>query len=152
MDNIGNVQNADAAIINRYTGEVRVLRAYYYSRLAMLYGDVPLVTTTLSLPESKAVTREPVSNVWDFISKELTEAAAQLPNAYTAATDKGRVTKATAFAVKARAMLHAGRFQEAADAASLVMAMPEYGLYPTYKSLSRQRQKAIKKLFSMFSS
>lgn len=135
LANVGDVQNANAALMARMTGEVRVLRAYYYSRLASLFGDVPLVTEQLSLIDAKSVTRTPVSQVWDFISNELTQAADALPNVYTAATDKGRVTKAAALALKARSALYAGRYQEAADAAALVKAMPEYGLFPTYKTL-----------------
>jgi hypothetical protein len=135
LANVGSVTGADPALITRLTGEVRALRAHYYARLAMLFGDVPLITEPISLPDSRSVTRTPVSQVWDFVSTEFTQAADVLPNVYSAATDKGRVTKAAALGLKSRAMLYAGRYQEAADAAQLVMAMPEYGLYPTYKTL-----------------
>ncbi|MEJ0033494.1 MAG: RagB/SusD family nutrient uptake outer membrane protein [Bacteroidota bacterium] len=132
MDNVGNIQGANAANITRLTGEVRVLRAYFYSRLVALFGDVAIVTTSLDLEQGRSVSRNTASEVYDFISKELTEAADQLP---VTAPDKGRVSKATALGLNARAMLYAGRFQDAANAAQAVMAMTQYGLYPTYATM-----------------
>lgn len=132
LGNVDRVTTTNTALINRLKGEVRVLRAYFYIQLAFLYGDVPLVITELSLEESKAVTRTPVSEVWDFISTELTEGAALLP---TTQTEKGRVTKGTALSLKARAMLYAGRYQAAADASSAVMTLGVYNIFPSYKNL-----------------
>lgn len=132
LDNVERVQTTNTALIDRLKGEVRTLRAFYYTYLAFLYGDVPLVTTEITLEESKALTRTPVSEVWNFISTELTEAAALLPNTQT---DKGRVTKGTALALKSRAMLYAKRYQEAADAAQAVMDLNVYSIIPSYKDL-----------------
>jgi hypothetical protein len=132
--NVDLIAVRDQDLINRLKGEVRALRAYYYTELAALWGDVPLVTTETSLEESRNLTRTPVSEVWDFISEELTEAASILPVTYGAA-DKGRLTKGAALAMNARAMLYAGRFDDAADAAKLVMDLEVYDLYPSYKGL-----------------
>jgi hypothetical protein len=132
LSHIGQVQATDTALIARLTAEVRTLRAYFYIRLASLFGDVPLVTKELSLEESKKLTRTPVSQVWDFISKELSDAADHLP---LTQKDKGRITKGAALALKARAMLYAGRYQEAADAADMVIKSGVYSLYPSYQDL-----------------
>ncbi|HEX5555254.1 MAG TPA: RagB/SusD family nutrient uptake outer membrane protein [Chitinophagaceae bacterium] len=132
LSHVDQVQTTDTALIHRLKGEVRVLRAYFYIRLASLYGDVPLVTTEITLDESKKLTRTPVSQVWDFISKELADAAAGLP---LTQKDKGRITKGAALALQARAMLYAGRYQDAADAAGQVMDLKIYHLYPSYKNL-----------------
>src|SRR5690606_16080657 len=59
-------------------------------------------------------------------------AAAVLP---TTQADKGRVTKGTALGLKARYMLYAGRYQEAADAADAVMDLGVHDLFPSYESL-----------------
>jgi hypothetical protein len=130
--NVDRVETKDPALIPRLKGEVKVIRAYLYTRLAALFGDVPLVTTEISLDESKNLERTPVSEVWDFISSELSEAADALP---LTQKDVGRITKGAALALKARAMLWAGRYQEAADAASAVMGLNVYSLYPSYKDL-----------------
>lgn len=130
--NVDKVETKDEAKISRLKGEVKVLRAYLYIKLASLYGDVPLVTSEITLEESKNLTRTPVAEVWDFIAKELSEAANMLP---VAQTEKGRVTKGAALALKARAMLYAQRYQEAATAAKEVMDLGVYGIYPAYEKL-----------------
>ncbi|WP_340382648.1 RagB/SusD family nutrient uptake outer membrane protein [Daejeonella sp.] len=132
MANVDRVQTTNTGLINRLKGEVRVLRAYYYITLAAIYGDVPLVTTEITLEESKQLTRTPVAKVWDFISTEMTEAAALLPNTQT---EKGRITKGAALGLKARAMLYAGRNTEAAAAAKQVMDLNVYNIYSSYEKL-----------------
>lgn len=132
LANVDLVATTNTALINRLKGEVRTLRAYYYAQLAFLFGDVPLVTTELTLAESRLLTRTPVAQVWDFVSTEFTQAADLLPPTQT---EKGRVTKGTALSLKARYMLYAGRYQEAADAASAVMGLNVYSILPSYKNL-----------------
>ncbi|MGN6193753.1 MAG: RagB/SusD family nutrient uptake outer membrane protein [Ginsengibacter sp.] len=132
LTHVDEIQTSDTAHINELKGEVRALRAYFYIRLAFLFGDVPIVKTEITLEESKNLTRDPVSAVWDFISTELTESAKLLP---VTQKDKGRMTKGAALGLKARAMLFAGRYQEAADAAQAVMDLHVYQLYPSYKNL-----------------
>ncbi|MDQ6480601.1 RagB/SusD family nutrient uptake outer membrane protein [Dyadobacter sp. LHD-138] len=132
LANVDKISVADKVKMDRLKGEVRTLRAYFYTKLAMLYGDVPLVITNMTVEESRMLTRTPVAQVWDFISKEYTESAALLP---TSQTDKGRVTKGTALALNARALLYAGRFKEAAVAAKQVMDLNVYNLYPSYENL-----------------
>lgn len=132
LQNVDKVQTTNPALIDRLKGEVRVLRAYFYIRLASLYGNVPLITTELTLAEGKQVTRADVNQVWDFISTELTEASAQLP---LTQTEKGRVTKGAALGLKARAMLYAKRYQDAADAANAVMGLATYSITNSYQNL-----------------
>lgn len=118
----------------RLEAEARFIRAFLYARLVMLYGDVPLVTHTLTLEESKQVTRAPADEVWDYISSELQEVAEVLPESYPS-SDIGRITRGAAHAMRARAMLYAGRWQEAAEAAKAVMDMGVYSLHPSYEDL-----------------
>jgi starch-binding outer membrane protein, SusD/RagB family len=132
LSHVDQVQTTNPALISRLKGEVRALRAYFYHKLAFLYGDVPLVTTELTLNESLNVTRTPVASVWDFVASELTDAAALLP---ITQTEKGRFTKGAALALKARAMLYAGRFDDAATTAKQVMDQNTYNIYPSYKNL-----------------
>jgi hypothetical protein len=132
LDKIGQIKTIRQSVSDGLQGEIKVLRAYFYIGLASLYGDVPLVTTETTLEASRNLTRTPVAEVWNFISKELTEAAVLLPNMQT---EKGRITKGAALALKARAMLYAGRYTEAAEAAKAVMDLNVYSLYPSYKNL-----------------
>lgn len=134
LENIDKVPSTNTALINQFKGEARALRAYQYLKLASLYGDVPLVTTAISLEESRSLTRTAVDQVWDFVDKELSESADLLPTTYAAA-DKGRITKGAAIGLRARANLRAGRYQQAADAASQVMKLGIYGVYDSYEKL-----------------
>jgi len=134
LENVDKVSSANTALINQLKGEAKTLRAYQYIKLAGFFGDVPLVTTSITIDEGRALKRTPVSEIWDFVDKELTDAAALLPVAYPAA-DKGRVTKGAALGLAARANLFAGRFQKAADAADLVIKSGVYSLYESYEKL-----------------
>lgn len=134
LENVGKVASTNTALINQFKGEARALRAYQYLKLASLYGDVPLVTTAISLEESRTLTRTPVAQIWDFVDKELSEAAGLLPTTYPA-VDKGRVTKGAAIGLRARANLLAGRYQQAAEAADQVMKLGIYGLNDSYEKL-----------------
>ncbi|MDF7816988.1 RagB/SusD family nutrient uptake outer membrane protein [Runella sp. MFBS21] len=132
LTNIDKVQTTNTAFIARLKAEARTLRAYQYIKLVGLFGDVPLVVTNIGIEESRTLKRTPSAQVWDFVSKELTEAANDLP---AVQTEKGRVTKGAALALKARAALWAGRYQEAADAAKAVIDAKTYTLYPSYANL-----------------
>ena len=115
MAHVDQIQTQNPALISRLKGEVRAMRAWFYMRLASLWGDVPLVTTELTLDQSEKVSRTPVDQVWDFVATELDTAATLLP---VKQTDLGRVTKGAALAIKARAMLYAGRYDASATAAA----------------------------------
>lgn len=127
-------ESLDDALLNRLKGEARFIRAFHYTRLTMLFGDVPLITQTLNIEESKQVTRTPSEQVWDFVESELTGIVEQLPAEYSG-NDKGRITKGAALSMKARAMLYAGRWDKAAAAAKAVMDLNLYSLYPSYENL-----------------
>jgi len=131
LENVGKVPSSNTTLINRFKGEAKVLRAYQYIKLAGFFGDVPLITKTLSIAEAQQLTRTPITEIWDFIDKELSEASALLPATYGAA-DKGRITSGAAWALKARADLWAGRYQLAIDASNQVTG---YSLYTSYQNL-----------------
>lgn len=134
LDNVDKIPTSNTTLINRLKGEARVLRAYQYIKLVSLFGDVPLVTKTISIEEGRNLTRMPSSEIWDFINQELSDCASLLPTTYPS-SDNGRVTKGAALALKARANLYAGRFQQAADDAKAVMDLNVYSLYPDYARL-----------------
>ncbi len=132
--NVDRVEVKDADLIERLKSEVRTIRAYHYMKLAMLYGDVPLVTKNIDKEEGKTITRTPVSEVWDYVEEELTSAALDLPVKYTG-NNIGRITQGAALGLKARAMLYAGRFAEAAAAAKKVIDDKNYSLHNSYEEL-----------------
>ncbi|QHV97158.1 RagB/SusD family nutrient uptake outer membrane protein [Spirosoma endbachense] len=134
LDNVDAIPVTNKTVVNRVKGEAKALRAYQYIKLTALFGDVPLITKVISIEDGKGLSRTPISQIWDFIDKELTEAASLLPVSYTG-TDIGRVTKGAALAMKARANLYAGRYQQAAADAKAVMESGIYSIYPKFADL-----------------
>ncbi|GAB2812843.1 RagB/SusD family nutrient uptake outer membrane protein [Ferruginibacter profundus] len=97
-------------IKNRYFAEARFFRAYSYFKLLKIYGDVPLLLKTLQITSPElTMPRTPRADVVKAIYDDLDFAALWLPKrADLAAAQWGRVTKSTAWALKARVGLYEG--------------------------------------------
>ncbi len=89
--------------------ELRFLRAYFYFELFRTYGDVPLVTTTLTNAQANTISRTPADEIVKFIVDELDEIAPYLPVSYLTEVNSevGRATRIAAYALKARTLLYA---------------------------------------------
>ena len=89
--------------------ELRFLRAYFYFELFRAYGDVPLVTTTLTNAQANNIKRTPADEIVKFIVEELDEVAPHLPVSYITevGAEIGRATRVAAYALKARTLLYA---------------------------------------------
>lgn len=148
LENYDRAEISDA-LKNRYAGEARFFRAYYYYQLVTRFGGVPLITKTLDLdsPELQAG-RADKEEVWNLIFEDLEFAATHIPVKSQMKQDLGRITQGTAYAFLARAALYAGThakfhgyadgkayLQMAVDAAKAVMDSKEYKLYPNYRDL-----------------
>ncbi|WP_266202379.1 RagB/SusD family nutrient uptake outer membrane protein [Pontibacter kalidii] len=124
----------DADLRERFKAEARFLRAWFYWDMVVRFGDVPLVTSTLGAGEED-VPRTPRTDVVNFLLAELSEIAETLPVVYGGgdSSEKGRVTKGAALALKARILLNeasprfnagdASKWKAAADAAQEVMGL-----------------------------
>lgn len=119
------------ATYNDYIGQVRFLRAYFYSFLNELYNGVPLITKSLSLEESQTP-RSTKGQIKDFLYAELDLAATELPST---TSEKGRVTKGTALALKSRIALYNQDWSVAANAAKAVIDMNVYQLHSNFGEL-----------------
>lgn len=89
--------------------EVRFLRAYFYFELFKTYGDVPLVTTTLTNGQANSIQRSSADEIVKFIVEECDAIAPYLPVTYTTeiGAGVGRATRIAAYALKARTLLYA---------------------------------------------
>lgn len=89
--------------------ELRFLRAWFYFELVRAYGDVPLVTTTLTNAQANNVTRTPASEIFKFIVDECDAIAEYLPFSYNDVPGQefGRATRGAVLGLKARALLYA---------------------------------------------
>jgi len=128
LENIVNIADIDATARERIIAQALFFRAYAHFELAKIFGDIPLVDRTLSLDESYTMVRDPLSQVVDFIVKDLSDAANALPIEWEAA-EYGRITKGAALAFKARVELFFHRFADAEASAKAVMDLNHYDLY-----------------------
>ena len=95
--------------MEKFPYELRFLRAYFYFELFKTYGDVPLVTTTLTNAQANTIKRTPADEIVKFIVDEIDEIAPHLPVSYAteAGSEVGRATRVAAYALKARTLLYA---------------------------------------------
>ena len=89
--------------------ELRFLRAYFYFELFKTYGNVPLVTTTLTNGQANSIERTSEDEIVKFIVEELDAIAPYLPENYNTEVGSavGRATRIAAYALKARTLLYA---------------------------------------------
>lgn len=125
LANIGKV-NMDAKTMNRYIGEVRFIRAYYYFLLTQVYGDAVLALRPLGKDSSTyQLPRTAKSIVTDTIINDLNFAIANLPDTAYA----GHVVKGTAMGYLAKLYLTNQRWQEAAATAQAIISSNKFKLY-----------------------
>ncbi len=116
---------------DQYLAEARVLRAYAYYNLISFFGDVPFYTEPVTIEQYKDERVDKVI-ILDFILDEFEQAAPDLP---WITDERGRVDRAVAYGLRARAALlggsldyggkSAGYFKEAANSANLVIGERE---------------------------
>jgi len=126
-----NKGNVDSDSYNQISAEARFIRAYSYLHLVECFGDVPLVTSTVSLSDA-LVTRTPKADIFKFIYSELDDIVNYLP---LNATDKQHADKGTALGLKARAALYNGDYELSAKAAKACMDLNKYSLEKNYRTL-----------------
>lgn len=121
----------DANLKKRYIAETKFIRAYVYFELARTFGDVPLVTKSLtsSLNEAYDYGRDPVANVYAQIETDLTEAETDLPVSYTGA-DVGRITKGASKALLGKVYLTQNKIDPAATRLKEVIDLNVYDTVP----------------------
>lgn len=134
LENIDKVP-MDDQLKKRYKGEARFLRAYQYFIMSQLYGDVPLVTKSLTTAEAQVLSRNPAADVRKFVVDELTAIQADLPVKYSG-NDVGRITKGAALALKARIELYDKKYTDCIADCKTIMSLG-YQLFGNYTDLFR---------------
>lgn len=133
LDNISNAEGkVDAAYLKQVSAEARFLRAYSYFYLTGFFGNVPLITKSISLSEA-VMPSTAQAQIIDFIIKEMDEIAPDLPRNYDG--HSGRATNVAAYFLKAYAALYDKRWTVAAQAAKAGMDVGYYSLDTDYAKL-----------------
>ncbi|SMG30517.1 RagB/SusD family nutrient uptake outer membrane protein [Sphingobacterium psychroaquaticum] len=123
------------AIKNRSIGEAKFFRSYFYFKLWDYFGGVPLYDTPMNVDESYKP-RNTEKEVYEFIVKDMTEAYAVLPETYDA-SNKGRVTKWAALAMRGKAHLWAKEYAKAAADFKELMEKSDRKLLADFHTLFR---------------
>jgi len=134
ITNADQVQSGDEDLLERLIAEARFLRAYYYTQLTSLWGDVPFILEPLGINDHTP--RSDREEIVDFIIAELDDiiTTGSLPVSYSGA-NVGRATNGAAQSLKARVALRNERWEIARDAAQAVIESGVYALYPDYEKL-----------------
>jgi len=104
-------KGADATEVNRYVGEARFFRAFYYFEMLKRFGGVPLITKTMTVKDPDIfLPRADRDEVLQLIYDDLDYAISVLRTAdeIDAAREYGRISKTGAQAFKSRVALFEG--------------------------------------------
>lgn len=120
----------------QYNAQVRFVRAFIYYDMLFLFGDVPLVTKTLTVSESKETSRQPRAEVLSFVLKELEEGV--LPNIEAVpVTETGRVNKHVVNTFLSRIYLFEQNYDKVLQYTDDVIKSGKYALHASYEDLFR---------------
>ncbi len=123
----------DANVKKRLMGEAKFFRGYYYFKLWNYFGGVPLYDTPVTVSNSLKA-RSSEQEVYKFIVKDMTDAVNLLPGTYDQ-SNKGRVTKWAALAVRGKAHLWAKEYVKAADDFKQIMDESDRSLVRDFTTL-----------------
>lgn len=126
--------DSDREYTRQCAGEARIIRAYAYFNLVRCFGRVPLIDRTMTSDELASVKQSSVEDVYDFIYEDLDYAIENVPASYDASWS-GRFTKYTAMALKAKAALYRGDWEECAKQCDAVMASGRFSLLPSFREV-----------------
>lgn len=106
IDRVKDLSDGDKAIIK---AEMKALIAYRYEQMLIMYGGVPVVSKSLEPANDELnIPRSTVKDVLDSIVTWCDQSIPVLPSVWSD-NWRGRMTKAAAMAIKAKALLHAAR-------------------------------------------
>lgn len=133
----------DESLRDRMKAEARFFRASDYLNLTMKFGKVPLITEVLAY-NAPNVPRDSEETIRGFILSELTQIAEILPDSYSGGymNETGRITRAAALTLKARAALYFGDFKTAEEASGKVISEGHHSLFRITSLNAAQLQEA----------
>jgi len=142
LEKVDNCQ-MDEALKTRMKAEARFIRAFGYLYLCSYYGRVPLITTVMPY-NSAPVSRDDLQKVQQYVLDELQQVAEILPQSYDGSylNEKGRITRSGALALRARAALYFGNYQEAEKSAGLVISEGQHQLFRVAALNAAQQKEA----------
>ncbi|MGO4292583.1 RagB/SusD family nutrient uptake outer membrane protein [Chitinophaga sp. RAB17] len=121
----------DDALRTRMKYEARALRAFYHMEIMLFFGDIPIVTTSVT-PLENHLKRDPADKVYAFVLSELKDCAEHLPQEYDS-DETWRISAGTCNALIAKLAIFYHHYDVARDAAAKVISSGVYKLYRSEK-------------------
>lgn len=118
ISRVENSENFSTEFKDQIVGEAKFLRAFYYYRLNMYWGNVPIWLDELVLDEVEKLATSPSEDVRNQIIDDLIDASNKLPETET---EQGRATKWMSKGLLARVYLFNKNWQNAKETASDVI-------------------------------
>lgn len=111
LENINIVPDMTQSEKDRWSAEVKFLKAYYHYYLVRMYGPIVLIRENLPVdasPDEVKVPRSPVNECFDYIITLLDEAYPDLPDRiYNEIQELGRITQGICLSLKAKVLITA---------------------------------------------
>ncbi|MGL5785786.1 MAG: RagB/SusD family nutrient uptake outer membrane protein [Bacteroidales bacterium] len=134
MNGVKNISDAKKAL---FLSEAKVLRAFYYTYLWKMWGNIPCYTVNLEFPYISE--QSSADEVYQTIIADLDDAIANggLPMKATSDT-YGRVTKAMAYMLYTEAVLYQkdnSRYPKALEYMTEIIQSNQYQLHPDFNEI-----------------
>ncbi|MEC8141066.1 MAG: RagB/SusD family nutrient uptake outer membrane protein [Bacteroidota bacterium] len=128
ISRIDDVTFTSDDVKNRIKGEAHFIRSILYYHLAVIFGNVPLVTAEVTAPQNMNLNQVSADQVFAQIATDLTAAEGLLPTT-------GRVSSGAAAALLGRVYLQAGDNASAVAPLKRVVASNVYSLEANYADI-----------------
>lgn len=132
LANAEGIVFADAAEKKDLFAQVRTIRAWRYFHMGFWYGGVPLITDLPQTAEEAQLPKDSEDAIKQFVYNELDAA---IPDLYVKPSQRGRIARGTALAIKMRAALYWGDLDLAMAAARSIQSLGIYELDPDYQEM-----------------
>jgi hypothetical protein len=133
IQNIAGNPVISTALSQEMTGELKLIRAFYYFNLVNIYGGVPVVATS-DYHTSENLPRASEDSVYNFIQSDLDGARQLLGTSYPS-SGRARANIYVADALQAKVYLYRGQWQAAANMAGAVINSGLYSLVTDLNSV-----------------
>lgn len=131
MEKVQDIQFTNERTKTDLIGQVRTIRAYRYFVMNWWYGGVPIIDNYNSADEAQ-VSRSTEEEVKKFVNDELDTAISELN---VTPSERGRIAKGAAMAIRMRSALYYGDYQKAKEMAEAIIDLKQYSLEPDYSNL-----------------
>lgn len=124
----------------RYIGEAKFLRAYFYWNLIRVFGGVPKIDKVLTSQADieLASVRASAEDIYAFIELDLRDAIAALPTVI-ATSERGRVSKYAAQAFLAKVYLYQKKWAQSKSLCDEIISSNQFSLLNNYAFIWREQ-------------